>query len=104
MGIEEYSQEQLERPATGRATTIAAPVSESLALEAMQLAEGIAHRWGTSPELMLANGPGCRAKHLASARAELYVALRARGWSYPSIGRFVGGRHHSTVLSALRTK
>jgi chromosomal replication initiation ATPase DnaA len=38
------------------------------------------------------------------ARRELYAALRAKGWSYPAIGRFVGNRDHTTVMAALREK
>lgn len=34
-------------------------------------------------------------------RFALYKALHLRGWSAAAIGRFVGGRDHSTVLHGL---
>jgi len=36
------------------------------------------------------------------ARAEVYVLLRERGWSYPRIGQFVGGRDHTTVMNSVQ--
>lgn len=42
-----------------------------------------------------------RVAPLLHARYALYKALRARGWSYPAIGRFIG-KHHSTVLVGAR--
>jgi hypothetical protein len=36
------------------------------------------------------------------ARAEIYVLLRARGWSYPQIGRLVGGRDHTTIINSVQ--
>jgi chromosomal replication initiator protein len=35
---------------------------------------------------------------LIPARFALYMALHQRGWSYAAIGRFVGGRDHTTVI------
>jgi hypothetical protein len=37
----------------------------------------------------------------ANARAEIYVLLRERGWSYPRIGAFMGGRDHTTILTSV---
>ena len=36
------------------------------------------------------------------ARAEIYVLLRERGWSYPRIGALVGGRDHTTVMNSVQ--
>ena len=38
---------------------------------------------------------------LVAARAQVAEQLRARGWSYPRIGRLLG-RDHSTVMSYMR--
>lgn len=35
-------------------------------------------------------------------RAEIYTALRERGWSYPEIGRLCGGRDHTTVIFSIK--
>ena len=32
----------------------------------------------------------------------MYLARRLGGWSLPQIGRFYNGRHHTTVLHAIR--
>jgi hypothetical protein len=48
-------------------------------------------------------GPS-RHKSVMRARRDLYRAMRNIGWSYPEIGRFVGGRDHTTVMSALSQK
>lgn len=42
-----------------------------------------------------------RSRILVRARTELYRRLRALGWSLPVIGLHVG-RHHTSVLHALR--
>jgi chromosomal replication initiation ATPase DnaA len=34
-------------------------------------------------------------------RRTVAKALRAAGWSYPRIGRALGGRHHTTVMFML---
>jgi len=103
MGIAEFTPEQLEQGAVLRPKTIATRVPATVSLEAQQLAEEIAHRWGATASEMLSNRPGSRVKHLAAARTELYVALRARGWSYQAIGKFAGGRDHTTVIAAVRS-
>ena len=36
------------------------------------------------------------------ARAEIYVLLRERGWSYPRIGALVGGRDHTTIMNSVQ--
>lgn len=37
-----------------------------------------------------------------NARAEVYALLRERGWSYPQIGRLVGGRDHTTIINSVQ--
>jgi hypothetical protein len=34
-------------------------------------------------------------------RSEIYVTLRAHGWSFPQIGRLVGKRDHTTVMNSI---
>ena len=36
------------------------------------------------------------------ARAEVYVLLRERGWSYWQIARLVGGRDHTTIINSVQ--
>ena len=36
------------------------------------------------------------------ARRRVARQLRADGWSYPRIGRALGGRHHTTIMNLLR--
>lgn len=93
MGCLEFTQEELERPSA------IAPVS--LPFDPRHIADKVAQRWGTTAKEMLGKGPYARSKHLAADRSELYADLRARGWSFPEIGRFAG-RDHTTVLVALR--
>jgi hypothetical protein len=38
----------------------------------------------------------------ANARAEIYVLLRERGWSYPRIGALMGGRDHTTIMTSVQ--
>lgn len=43
-----------------------------------------------------------RRSDVMRARLVAYGVARAQGWSLPDIGRGMGGRDHSTVLSGLR--
>ncbi len=44
-----------------------------------------------------------RSTKFQPARREVCAYLReVRGWSYTRIGRFVGGRDHSTIIHAVR--
>jgi chromosomal replication initiator protein len=63
-----------------------------------RIAEGVCERHGiTVGELVSA----ARHKHLAYARREFcYLAIEACRWSSPEIGRWLGGRDHTTVLYA----
>ena len=66
--------------------------------DADAIAGEIAHRHGIT--VVDLKGPS-RVAHLSRARHELYRRLRELGWSFPTIGRFVGGRDHTTVIKAL---
>jgi hypothetical protein len=35
-------------------------------------------------------------------RSEIYIALKAHGWSFPQIGRLVGKRDHTTVMNSVK--
>lgn len=95
MSVLELSPEDIER-AHGQLEVSCA--RESRRVDPDSIAVAVAGRHGVSLEDML--GPG-REAHLVEARADVYRALRAAGWSYPRIGRFVGGRNHTTVMHAL---
>jgi hypothetical protein len=41
-----------------------------------------------------------RGRRYVEARAVVVAVLRERGWSYPRIGKLLGGRDHSTVIHA----
>ena len=66
-------------------------------------ARAVARRYGLPLAQLLgpSSTPHSRSGTAPAARRELYVALRARGWSYPQIGRFCGGRDHTTVIAAI---
>lgn len=56
----------------------------------------IARSHGVSVEAL--RGPS-RLRHIVVARHEAMAALRATGrYSYPRIGKFFGGRDHTTVI------
>jgi hypothetical protein len=42
-----------------------------------------------------------RTRPYLMVRAEIYLFLRDRGWSYPRIGRLCGRRDHTTILSSV---
>jgi chromosomal replication initiation ATPase DnaA len=77
--------------------------SESDFLPVMQTGEevaaSIAKRFGVSVKEMLGVK---RDQHVMRARRVLYRKLHEElHWSYSSIGRFVGGRDHTTVRQVL---
>jgi chromosomal replication initiation ATPase DnaA len=41
-----------------------------------------------------------RSRHLVEARVVVVAVLRERGWSFPRIGKLIGGRDHSTIIWA----
>jgi chromosomal replication initiation ATPase DnaA len=42
-----------------------------------------------------------RTAHLTHIRALAAMRLRVAGLSFPAIGKFLGGRHHTTVMNLL---
>ena len=40
-------------------------------------------------------------KFIMPARFAMYKALRERGLSFPQIGDFMGGRHHTTIIDGV---
>ncbi|MCU1326198.1 MAG: Chromosomal replication initiator, DnaA C-terminal domain [Bryobacterales bacterium] len=46
--------------------------------------------------------PGNRQSECFSRQVSMYLAKHVGGWSTPQIGRFYNGRHHTTVLYAIR--
>jgi hypothetical protein len=46
--------------------------------------------------------PGNRQSECFSRQVSMYLAKHVGGWSTPQIGRFYNGRHHTTVLYAVR--
>lgn len=47
-------------------------------------------------------GPRRWARHAIPRSVVAHVLHVALGMSYPAIGRFLGGRHHTTILAAVR--
>lgn len=39
-----------------------------------------------------------RSRYLVNVRALCALRLRARGYSYPEVGSYLGGRHHTTAM------
>ena len=94
MSTIEFTEEDLARGAT-RAMGPALPSDEG-----MRAADAVASAYRVTVLELLGKG---RRAHIARARFALYASLRALGWSYPKIGRFVGGRDPTTVLQGVRT-
>jgi hypothetical protein len=60
--------------------------------------DAVGARFGVTWEELLRSGRG--PEHLANARHVAAWLLRRRGMSYPAIGRALGGRDHTTIMSA----
>jgi chromosomal replication initiation ATPase DnaA len=45
-----------------------------------------------------------RTRAMSYSRRIVIQKLRAEGWSYPRIGRALGGRHHTTILAYVADK
>ena len=64
-----------------------------------ELVSAVAHEFGlTGYDLQ---GPG-RARHLVQPRSVVVRILRDRGMSNPQIGKWLGGRDHSTIINLNR--
>lgn len=46
--------------------------------------------------------PGNKEEACFSRQISMYLAKHVGGWSMPKIGKFYNGRHHTTVLHAIR--
>ena len=64
---------------------------------ASELIDYVAEQFGFTHGELIGSG---REKSLVEARAVIVRVLRSRGWSYPRIGKLLGGRDHSTIISA----
>lgn len=63
---------------------------------ARQIVREVAFKYGFTVEQIVSMS---RPPDLCAARHEAYYRLRTETtWSYPSIGRFIGGRDHATVM------
>jgi chromosomal replication initiation ATPase DnaA len=60
------------------------------------LVNQLARERGYEPDEL--RGPR-RHRWLTAARRAVAEVLRASGWSYPRIGRNLGGRHHTSIMS-----
>lgn len=56
-----------------------------------------ADQFGITPEMVMARG---RRNNACAARKLVMRRLRADGFTYPQIGRWMG-RHHTTVMGAV---
>jgi chromosomal replication initiation ATPase DnaA len=43
-----------------------------------------------------------RYTHIVAARRAVCIKLKELGWSYPAIGRAIGGRDHSSIMSMVK--
>jgi chromosomal replication initiation ATPase DnaA len=68
--------------------------------EAQRLAQQIAERHRVPLEVLLKVRQ--RRGEIQNAQVELAQALKARGWSLTGIARFMGSRHHTSVMAMLR--
>ena len=59
----------------------------------------VAHNWGVSLEDIRG---ASKIKHIVAARHEAMRELRAAGLMLKEVGRWTGGRDHSTVIHALK--
>jgi chromosomal replication initiation ATPase DnaA len=63
-----------------------------------QIVNKCADLFDLTPEVLVSRK---RRKYVTYARFALYTALRRRGWSYLSIGAFLG-RDHATIMYGVR--
>jgi chromosomal replication initiation ATPase DnaA len=63
-----------------------------------QIMNATAQKYSTTAQAIRAKGSQ---RHLVSARREIASELRRHGWSYPRIGKALGGRHHTTIIYLL---
>lgn len=109
MSAIELSEEQILRrheeigTEQERARTLLATIREGrVQIEPVKpefIAHEIARQYRVTVPALMGND---RHRYIARVRRVLMAALRATGMSYPEIGRFVGGRDHTTIIAGVR--
>jgi len=64
-----------------------------------EIVEEVCVHYGVDPDQVRG---GMQYQHLSEPRARIAVELRRQGWSLDGIGRFLGGKDHSTVAYLIR--
>jgi hypothetical protein len=62
----------------------------------VELIDRVADDFGYSHGEVIGDG---REARMIDARSVIVRILRERGWSFPQIGRAIGGRDHSTIIN-----
>lgn len=65
-----------------------------------ELAASVSAEFGVTVDAL--KGEGRRRRETEPRQAFMHRAYRTGRWSLPQIGRFLGGRDHTTVLSGVR--
>jgi hypothetical protein len=68
-----------------------------LPLTGAELIQAVADAFDISYGELIGEG---RSRYFVEARVVVVMVLRERGWSFPRIGRLIGGRDHSTIIHA----
>lgn len=76
------------------------PRSNSYAMPQHRLLASVAMKHSTTIDDICSRD---RRMEKVDARRVVAVVLKARGWSYPRIGRLLGGRDHSTIMNLCKT-
>lgn len=74
------------------------PKPGTTAIQRQEILESAAGRWKVTVEEMI--GPS-RYGACVEARREAATQLRVLGLSFPDIGKVLGGRNHTTIMSSL---
>jgi chromosomal replication initiation ATPase DnaA len=87
-----YRKEVFDRPILAR--NVAGSAGKPA--EAAAVISGVAQYHNLRVKDILGAG---RFAELVAARRDIARTLRERGWSYPKIGRAIGGRDHATAMN-----
>lgn len=69
--------------------------------QASDICAAVAHKYGIDPSCL--NKGTASAKHYYQARGEAMAAIRQHlKWSYPRIGIYFGGYHHTSVMNLMK--